>query len=248
MIKIQDLTPTIYYNHSRDFQLMGRLYELVLNYLKTNAANLYNLPVGKNMDEQLLNLLALTLGFTPTKNYNSKQLRAVCSVLPTILQYKGSIQALILATDALLAAEGVQQPLDYTLIPKQRITLYVAQELDDLSLLTDLLDYLLPAGLSCYIVKETQLVTKIETTFAVTDTVTVHRTKETLLPEETLLSNIAPEHRLAALSFGNIGASPSILANTTIIKKHNEYTPNELEQLPKSSSQTATETEGDDNE
>jgi hypothetical protein len=244
MIKIQDLTPTIYYNHSRDFQLMGRLYELVLNYSKTNAANLYNLPVGKNMDEQLLKLLALTLGFTPKKNYNSKQLRAICSVLPIILQHKGSIQALVLATDALLAAEGVKQPLDYTLIPKQRLVLYVAQELEDLSLLTDLLDYLLPAGLSCYIVKETQLVTGIETAFGVTDTVKVYRA------DETLLSNITPEHRLAALSFGNIGAAPSILANTTIIKKHGNDTSNTLEPptSSKQTSQTAVETEGDDNE
>ena len=138
MIKLQDLTPAVYYNQSRDFQFIGRLYDLVLNYSKTNAANLYNLPIGKNMDEQLLNLLALTLGFKPTKNYNSKQLRAICSVLPTILRHKGSIQALVLAINALLAAEGVSQPLDYTVNPKQGITLYVAQELDDLSLFTDL--------------------------------------------------------------------------------------------------------------
>lgn len=173
MIKLQDLTPAVYYNQSRDFQFIGRLYDLVLNYSKTNAANLYNLPIGKNMDEQLLNLLALTLGFKPTKNYNSKQLRAICSVLPTILKHKGSIQALVLAINALLAAEGVRQPLDYTMHPKQGITLYVAQELNDLSLFTDLLDYLLPAGLSCNVVKESQYIEKATTTLSVTDTVTI---------------------------------------------------------------------------
>ena len=73
MIKLQNLTPVVYYDQSRDFQFIGRLYDLVLNYIKTNAANLYNLPSGKNMDEQLLNLLALTLGFKPKKNYNSKK-------------------------------------------------------------------------------------------------------------------------------------------------------------------------------
>lgn len=212
MIKLQDLTPAIYYNQSRDFQFIGRLYDLVLNYSKTNAANLYNLPIGKNMDEQLLNLLALTLGFKPTRNYNSKQLRAICSVLPTILKHKGSIQALVFATNALLAAEGVRQPLDYTIYPKQGITLYVAQELADLSLFTDLLDYLLPAGLSCMIVKESQSVHEVKTILSVTDTVNITEA------DTHTLSTIAPKHRIDDLSIGNIGVAPSILPNVTIIR------------------------------
>lgn len=252
MIRLQDLTPAIYYNQSRDFQFIGRLYDLVLNYIKTNSANLYNLPIGKNMDEQLLNLLALTLGFKPTKNYNSKQLRAICSALPTILKHKGSIQSLVIATNALLAAEGVKQPLDYTLHPKQGITLYIAQELDDLSLIYDLLDYLLPAGLSCNIVKESQLITPIKTTLTVTDTVQIYGKNGTLQvygKDETLLSSIAPAHRAEALSIGNIGDSPSLLANVTIIKKHGEDTPIELDPLPTVSDLTNSgEPEGEGDE
>ena len=215
MIKLQDLTPAVYYNQSRDFQFIGRLYDLVLNYSKTNAANLYNLPIGKNMDEQLLNLLALTLGFKPTKNYNSKQLRAICSVLPTILRHKGSIQALVLAINALLAAEGVSQPLDYTVNPKQGITLYVAQELDDLSLFTDLLDYLLPAGLSCNVVKESQAIHKAQTTLSVTDNINIY------YQNENIISKLAGGNELNSLKLGNVGATPSILANVTVLKQPN---------------------------
>lgn len=217
MIRLQDLTPAIYYTQSRDFQLIGRLYDLVLNYSKTNAANLYNLPVGKNMDEQLLNLLALTLGFKPTKNYNSKQLRAICSVLPTILKHKGSIQALVLATNALLAAEGVSQPLDYTIHPKQGITLYVAQELEDLTLFTDLLDYLLPAGLSCNIIKESQAVTKLNTTLAVIDKVKIY------YQDENLVSTIATRDN--PLTLGSIGINSSMLANTVIAREPSNQIP-----------------------
>ena len=215
MIKLQDLTPAVYYNQSRDFQFIGRLYDLVLNYSKTNAANLYNLPIGKNMDEQLLNLLALTLGFKPTKNYNSKQLRAICSVLPTILRHKGSIQALVLAINALLAAEGVSQPLDYTVNPKRGITLYVAQELDDLSLFTDLLDYLLPAGLSCNVVKESQAIHTAQTTLGVTDSVNIY------YQNENIISKLAGGNELNSLKLGNVGATPSILANVTVLKQPN---------------------------
>lgn len=228
MIELQNLTPAIYYNHSRDFQFIGRLYDLVLNYSKTNAANLYNLPIGKNMDEQLLNLLALTLGFKPTKNYNSRQLRAICSVLPTILHHKGSIEALILATNALLAAEGVKQPLEYTLTPKRELTLYVAQELNDLALLTDLLDYLLPAGLGCNIIKESQHIGTIETTIAVTDAVTINSINalDPIRHSEDWLdvigtktrSTITPKHRALDLSLGDVGIAPSILTNTTLLQ------------------------------
>jgi hypothetical protein len=237
MIKLQNLTPAVYYDQSRDFQLLGRLYDLVLNYVKTNTANLYNLPVGKNMDEQLLNLLALTLGIKPARRHNSKQLRAICSVLPTILKHKGSIQALVLATNALLAADGVIQPLDYTMHPKKGITLYVAQELADLNLFTDLLDYLLPAGLSCNIVKESQLIKEVETIIEFTDTVTIYKNKDDIT-----ISNIAPSHRLADLSFGRIGDAESIIANTTIMKKPGENTHFELENISESSTPSQTQT------
>ena len=139
MIRLQDLTPSVYYNQSRDFQFIGRLYDIVLNSVKTNAANLYNLPVGKNMDEKLLNLLSMTLGFQSRHRYNSKQLAAICSVLPTILRQKGSISAIVTAVNALLAAEGITQSLDYTIKSKQYIVLYLPQQLSDLNLLQDLL-------------------------------------------------------------------------------------------------------------
>ena len=41
MIKLQELTPSVSYEQSRDFQFIWRLYAIVLNYVKTNADNLY---------------------------------------------------------------------------------------------------------------------------------------------------------------------------------------------------------------
>ena len=226
MIKLQDLTPAIYYNQSRDFQFIGRLYDIVLNSVKTNAANLYNLPIGKNMDEQLLNLLAFTLGFKPTKQYNSKQLRAICESLPSILRNKGNLQALVLAVNALLAAEGIKQPLDYSITPKKGITLYVAQELTDLTLLTDLLDYLLPAGLDCVIIKETQVYNTGETLVSVRSYVTVAQSTEdgkTISGvDSNSISKIANRTSSEQLLFGSIGARASVIQNTTIKQKATE--------------------------
>ena len=50
MIRLQDLVPNVYYEKSRDFQFIGRLFDIVLNSVKTNSDTLYNLPSGKNKD------------------------------------------------------------------------------------------------------------------------------------------------------------------------------------------------------
>lgn len=162
MIRLQDLTPAVYYNQSRDFQFIGRLFDIVLNHVKTNADNLYNLPIGDNMNESLLNLLAFTLGFQSKHNYNSKQLLAICSVLPMVLRNKGSLNAITIAVNSLLYAEGIQQALDYQ-IDNGNLTLYLPTDLSDLTLLRDLLNYLIPAGMSCALVKEISEVYQIET-------------------------------------------------------------------------------------
>ena len=46
MIQTKHLTPTIYTKMSRDFQLLGSLYDVILNNVKTNADLIYHLPLG----------------------------------------------------------------------------------------------------------------------------------------------------------------------------------------------------------
>ena len=174
MIKLQDLTPSIYYEQSRDFQFIGRLYDIVLNYIKTNADNLYTLPIGKNMDEKLLNLLAFTLGFQSKHHYNSKQLLAICSVLPLILKHKGSLNAILIAVNSILYAEGINQALDYE-FKDNNLVLYLSPDLSDLTLLKDIMIYILPAGIGCDMIKEIQSVNKIETVLTTKDEVTVYK-------------------------------------------------------------------------
>lgn len=174
MIKLQELTPSVYYEQSRDFQFIGRLYDIVLNYVKTNADNLYTLPIGKNMDEKLLNLLAFTLGFQSKHHYNSKQLLAICSVLPLILKHKGSLDAILIAVNSILYAEGINQALDYE-FKDNNLVLYLSPDLSDLTLLKDIMIYILPAGIGCDMIKEIQSVNKIETILTTTDEVTVYK-------------------------------------------------------------------------
>lgn len=181
MIKLQNYTPEIYYKESRDFQFIGRLYDLVLNSVKTEVDLLYNLPLSTNSDEKLLELLSMTLGFKPRRQYNARQLKAICSVFSEILKHKGSIKALKIACEALFNAMDIDQALDYDFTQsidktdKTDLNLYISEDFEDISILYDLLTYVLPAGMSCNIIRELRLNTTSLTELGLTNTVTLNK-------------------------------------------------------------------------
>ena len=218
MIKLQELTPSVYYEQSRDFQFIGRLYDIVLNYIKTNADNLYTLPIGKNMDEKLLNLLAFTLGFQSKHHYNSKQLLAICSVLPLILKHKGSLNAILIAVNSILYAEGINQALDYE-FKDNNLVLYLSPDLSDLTLLKDIMIYILPAGIGCDMIKEIQSVNKIETILTTKDEVKWYKKETTTLNK---ILNPRNEADLAILASGRPAGNAGMLVNITSWKKDNK--------------------------
>jgi hypothetical protein len=184
MIKLQHLTPEVYYKESRDFQLLGRLFDLILNAVKTDTDLLYTLPLSTNSDEKLLELLALTLGFKPKHQYNARNLKAVCSVFSEILRNKGSIKAIKIACEALFNSMDISQQLDYDFTKGKdntELNLYIAQDFGDITLLNDLLSYILPAGMSCNIIREFHILTDSNTNIGISDFVTKSKinTKET---------------------------------------------------------------------
>ena len=163
LIKFQDLTPEVYYKRSRDFQYIGRLFDLVLNNAKMNTDIISSLPLNPDMDPRLLDLLALTLGFKSKHEYNTKQLAALCSIFPFVLRNKGSKLAIETACNALLNAEGITKEASIE-VSNQIVSMFLPSELSDLNLLKDLLNYILPAGMSCSIVREATLVPPSSTT------------------------------------------------------------------------------------
>ena len=163
LIKFQDLTPEVYYKRSRDFQYIGRLFDLVLNNAKMNTDIISSLPLNPDMDPRLLDLLALTLGFKSKHEYNTKQLAALCSIFPFVLRNKGSKLAIETACNALLNAEGITKEASVE-VSNQTVSIFLPSELSDLNLLKDLLNYILPAGMSCSLVQEATLVPPSSTT------------------------------------------------------------------------------------
>ena len=154
MINIKNQIPGIYYDASRDFQILGHLYEVVLNYSKTNADMLYLLPNGVEEDTRAIELLATTLGFKPRRNYDKAQLAALVSIFPQLLKIKGTQRAVDLAGNALVKASGV--PGLFTSEMKDHLLVVnIPIELFDITLFIDLLPYILPFGVRVSIIRTT---------------------------------------------------------------------------------------------
>ena len=152
MIKTRDLVPSIYYNKSRDFQAIGRVFEVLYNYAKTNT----DLLLNSYEDTKMLDLLAKTLGFNSKHNYNTDDLVTLCSTFITIIKNKGSLTSINQAITALLKSQHIENT--FVVVDKRAdsvshnkehvLEIYIPKELTDLILLEDLFDYILPAGYS----------------------------------------------------------------------------------------------------
>ncbi len=167
MINIKNQIPSVYYDASRDFQILGHLYEVVLNYVKTNADMLYLLPNGLEADTRSIELLATTLGFKLKRNYDKAQLAALVSIFPQLLKIKGTKRAIDLAGSALVKAAGIPGTFD-SAIDNQVLTVKIPIELSDITLFLDLLPYILPFGIRLSIVRTTAIKREIKSPLGIT--------------------------------------------------------------------------------
>ena len=149
MIKTRNLVPGIYYNESRDFQVLGRTFEILFNYIKTNIDLMEGLPFSRNCDIHLLPLLAQSLGFTNKRNYSKDELRALCSSFIRLLRYKGTKQSIQEAVNLMLHANGINDVANVVIGDADDphcVVIYVPVELTDITILEDIFEYILPCG------------------------------------------------------------------------------------------------------
>lgn len=155
MLQLQKFTPDVYYKQSRDFQYLGRLFDIVLNSCKTEADILHSLPLSQDSPNSLLQLASYTLGLRlKTTHYTDQQLKAVLQIFPFLLKNKGSIKAVELLCVSLLRADNLDGEVG--LIYNEANAELVIQLPPDFSataFLMEVLTYILPAGVSYYITK-----------------------------------------------------------------------------------------------
>ena len=85
----------------------------------------------------------------------------------------------------------IDQPLDYTFTPGKdntELNLYIPSEFTDITILNDLLTYVLPAGMSCNIIKELQLTSTMNTNIGFADDVKISTVNSTVYSQIPRLS------------------------------------------------------------
>jgi hypothetical protein len=222
MIKIQDSVPGIYYNSSRDFQYIGHLFDLVLNAVKTDADLLFNLPLSVNSDDQLLDLMTYTFGLRLDKaRYNSKQLRAICSVAPQMLRAKGSSKAVRLLCTALMHADGLEDYFTITVNPdRPELTITLSSLASCKEIILELLPYILPAGMVFNIISTSTADFKAQTRVVLQDEVIINSAiPGTTLPAKSDISNKSLQSSGSINKVDNQLELKPGLASNTILEK-----------------------------
>ena len=156
MIKVYNQLPHIYYNESRDFQVFGRLYETLFNYIKSNIDLIYNLPTGYYSDKKLVQLLAKTLGFQSKHEYITKDLQNLLSIFSYIIKRKGTKEVLEIVSTLLLTSQNLEGKAEVLLEEDENgkqlysVKIIFPEIVNDLELLEDVFNYILPAGYLFY--------------------------------------------------------------------------------------------------
>lgn len=160
MFKTRESTPRYYTNTSRDFQLLGHLLDCVVSNVRQGVSGMTSLPLNKNIDENLLTLVQTTLGLSLTHKYSSNSLLAVCSDFKNILKLKGTKSSIEECVKVLLNAQNLKDEYDVSVYSNNsddsssyHVDIRISESMQDIELLDDLLNYILPAGYTYSIIK-----------------------------------------------------------------------------------------------
>lgn len=162
VLRLQNKTPSVYTQESRDFQLFTRLYDCVCNGILYDGDSITEILSSKNCRSSMLPLLQTKLGFFTYKDYDDSSIRSVLEGFPVMLKYKGSIKAITYAINAFLKLNNIFSPVTVIyqkepmllsngyMIPECTLVIGIQSALQDTSLLEEVFRYILPAGIGYY--------------------------------------------------------------------------------------------------
>lgn len=183
LLRTQELTPSIYTEESRDFQLLSRLYDSVFNGLKFDTDSIVSLINTKESRTNILQLLQTKLGFFTEKKLDDEKLRNILECFPVLVKNKGSLKAVKETLYLFLRMYSVQSDIEiyYLKTPSSPpfsrenpcvladgsypennslvIRIHSFYTRPDITVLIELFKYILPAGVTYYI--EFSSITKI---------------------------------------------------------------------------------------
>ena len=163
VIRLQDETPEVYTYQSRDFQLLCRVYDCLINSIKFDVDSIKKVSSTKNIRTSLLPLLQTKIGFFSNSESDDDTLRTILGAFPVIIKKKGSLKAIHECLNTYLKILNLRIPVTITktegsmqlynvTIPEHTIVIGLNTSFQNTaSLFRDLLSYIMPAGFGYYI-------------------------------------------------------------------------------------------------
>jgi len=154
MIDIIKQTPIEYSKQSRDYQVLARMYTALFNLNKMYTDNMH--VWNKDIDNKLTTLRAKTLNFNPNHSWGLDALEAAVSCFKYIMFRKGTLDAIYFCIYILLRINKLESKVkSITIDDDYNLEIKIPVRLASIGIVQDLLDYILPAGIT-YRIKEYQ--------------------------------------------------------------------------------------------
>lgn len=162
LLRMQNRTPPIYCEESRDFQLFCRLYDTIVNGLLFDIDTITDLINTKSIRSSFLQLLQTKLGFFTLYNFNENTLRYVLSGFPIMVKNKGSAKSIEYAVNTFLKINNILSPVTVTYqktplllqngytIPDHTVVVGISASLQEAIILKEIFRYILPFGTGYY--------------------------------------------------------------------------------------------------
>ena len=148
MLRLENNTPSIYCQKSRDFQLFCRLYDIVNNGVKFDIDSIININDPNLISDRLIELLCAKVGFFPKHVYNTNLLRGIIQAFPYMIKNKGSLKGIEIAIQTIIKFEATDTQYSILVGTKTEgnVDIYLTAAIENTLALDDILSYVLPIG------------------------------------------------------------------------------------------------------
>jgi len=163
IIRLQNETPEVYTAESRDFQVLCRIFDLLLNSTKFDVDSIKKISDTSKIRSEMLPLLQTKLGFFSNAKADAEELRLLLSTFPLLVKKKGSLKSIQEAINTYIKTLGLRIPFVIMRVEKDtsfynmvihphNIIIGLNTGFKNTSrLFKDLLKYILPTGFGCYL-------------------------------------------------------------------------------------------------
>ena len=158
LIQCEELVPEVYVNESRDFQLLCRVFNTLLNSSKWYTDGIIHSIDTNIISNRLLELLKTYVGFFSNQTIDNDSLRMILKAFPYLIKYKGSRKGIEEAIYLFLKTQDIKTQ-SYILITNKEIvppsTLEDVYSIEigiksfekiDITILRELIRYVVPTG------------------------------------------------------------------------------------------------------